>query len=189
MCLAAVGLMLVFPSWALAHESATHSDASVFAGFAHPFSGLDHLFFMFAFGFILSRYSKLHRLGMFVGFILSMLAGAVLAITSVWVTPVENGILLSLLVGACLLGFRTNLPLLIVYALIGVSGSIHGIAHGLELPKDAMVLSYIVGFVLAFTLILSAGLVLCLKLPTSNVRKWCGRGISLALLACVAFSI
>jgi urease accessory protein len=189
MYLAAVGLMLIFPSWALAHDSVSHFEASAAAGFTHPFSGLDHLFLMFALGYLLNKYTKAHRWGMFAAFLISMLVGAVLAITSVWTTPVENAILLSVLVAAGLHGFRNNLSLQIVYTLMMVTGLVHGIAHGLELPQESMALSYVLGFLIASSIILLAGFFLSSKVSTMHARAWCGRVISLVLLSCFAFAV
>jgi urease accessory protein len=144
------------------HEG--HVAASLGAGFAHPFTGLDHLLAMVAVGVwsaLLARTPK-EALRMPLAFVLLMLVGAALGLAGVHVPAVEPMIAASLLVIGLLVVVRASMPAWASLAIVGGFALFHGFAHGAELPSTVGalpgVLAYVGGFAAATALLHVAGI-------------------------------
>jgi urease accessory protein len=150
---ALAGVMLM-PGLASAHIiPGTHH--SVYDGFAHPFSGLDHLLAMFAVGLWASQCRGRAVWMIPLTFVSVMVLGGILGLTGAHLPGIEFGIALSVLVLGVLIATATRLKLGWGMTVAGLFALFHGYAHGAEMPAAVSALSFSVGFVLA-TLVLHA---------------------------------
>ena len=78
-----------------------------------------------------------------------MLAGFVLGMTGVLLPAVEPMIAASVLVLGLLVASRGQVPASVGMLVAGAFAVSHGLAHALEIPKDAGALSYAAGFAVA----------------------------------------
>lgn len=154
-----VGVALLWSQGAWAHPG--HGDLQGFAsGFAHPWSGLDHLLAMVAVGIWAAQLGRRARWALPVAFPLMMVAGGVLGMTQ-WAVPgVEAAIALSsLLLGAMVL-LQVQTRTLLASSLVGIFALFHGVAHGAEIPHGANGVFYAAGFVGGTVLLHAVGLAL-----------------------------
>jgi urease accessory protein len=132
-----------------AAHSGTGLPGGFVAGFAHPFTGLDHLLAMVSvgvWGVFLGR-PLLYALPVIFPFV--MVIGALLGMFAVRMPSVEIGIATSVLVlGACI-AFAWRAPVWIAASIAAVFALFHGHAHGRELPSAANAIGYSAGFVFA----------------------------------------
>lgn len=151
-------ILAVVAGPALAHTG--HDAASgLAAGFAHPFSGLDHLLAMAAVGlWALQQGSRRALLLLPAAFVLPMALGFGLAFAGLALPVVETGIALSVLVLGLLVAFAAKPPLAVAAALTAVFALLHGHAHGSELPQADMAAAYAAGMVGATALLHGLGL-------------------------------
>ena len=92
--------------------------------------------------------------GAFVG---AMLFGGTLGVLGSALPHVELGIALSVLLLGAGIAMPRRLPVLVTMAVVALFGTLHGNAHGVEMPKAAVPVFYSLGFVLSTTLIHIAG--------------------------------
>ena len=158
------GLLLALPALAMAHtgtDAGLHHDAqdaagALAAGFAHPFSGLDHLAAMVALGLwsaMTARRAWIAPLA-FAG---TLLVGALLGLAGVTLPVVEPMIAVSLLALGLLLASNARLPAAAGALMAAGFALFHGLAHGAELagPTAAFAL---IGMVAATALLHGAGI-------------------------------
>lgn len=151
----ATGVALAHPG----HPDATmNGSASMAAGFAHPFSGIDHLLAMLAVG-VWAAQNKQRALWVLpLAFPLMMVVGAVLAFSGVQVPGVETGIAASVAVLGLLIAFAVRMPLWGSTLVVSLFAMFHGYAHGVELPHGSSAALYGTGFIVATALLHAAGL-------------------------------
>ncbi len=132
-------LTLLAAAPAMAHtDGSAHSHlASFWAGAVHPWTGPDHLAAMLAVG-VWSALALKAPWRAPLAFAASLLAGAVLAMSTGWALPaVEAGITVSLAVLGLLVALRTAMPPAAGAATAAILAFSHGAAHGLELAGAA----------------------------------------------------
>jgi urease accessory protein len=127
-------------------------------GFAHPFSGLDHILAMVAVGIWAAQNGRPALWLLPVAFPLAMMAGGLLALAGVPVPGVETGIAASVAVLGLMIALAARPPLPVAVALVGLFALFHGHAHGTELPEAASPVLYGLGFVLATAILHLIGL-------------------------------
>ena len=156
----------LLPSIAFAHPG--HETAGILSGVLHPLLGLDHLLAMVAVGMLAVMGRQKIAWQLPVAFVSFMLIGALLGMNGFAIPAVETGILLSLVALGALLAFgRANyLPALTLGC--ALFGTLHGNAHGIELPANAAAMSYVSGFMLATIALHLAG---C-GLASIGASKW-----------------
>ena len=149
-------------------------------GFAHPFTGLDHLLAMIAVGLWASQLGGravwLLPLTFPVVWLLPltfpvvMAAGAALGFGGVALPWIEVGITASVLVlgAAVALSYRPSLA--VSLPLIGLFALLHGYAHGVELSAQTSALGYCAGFVAATFILHLAGLAIGFAAGRTPVR-------------------
>jgi urease accessory protein len=173
---------LLFPAFALAH-TATGDSSGLLHGWAHPFSGLDHLCAMIAVGFWATQLGGRAVWLIPLSFV-SMMALASLAGMSHIPSPfIESGIVLSLLVMGVLISAAVRLPLLVSSVLVGTFALCHGYAHGAETPADVSGISYAIGFILATSLLHLFGIVsasLCNRFGRGDLVRYVGGLVALS---------
>ena len=143
------------PAFAHTGVGATHG---VFAGFTHPFSGIDHVLVMLAVGILAAQLSGRAYYLLPLTFISMMIVGAGLGVGGVALPFVEIGIAVSVLVMGVLVAMGWQLPTAFAMALVGSFAVFHGFAHGAEMPLAASGVAYGAGFVFATGLLHVAGI-------------------------------
>jgi urease accessory protein len=169
---------------ALAHtgnDGAAHHGLgdALAAGFAHPFSGLDHLAAMLVLGLwsgLTARRVWLAPLAFFV----ALLAGASLGMGGTAVPFVEPMIAASLLVLGLLLASSAALPAAAGIALAALFALFHGVAHGQELG-GAFGTWALTGMLAATALLQACGIAIGLAMKHSErwLPRLAGAGVAL----------
>ena len=134
-----------------------HTGSAGPAGFAHPFTGIDHLLAMITVGAFAYLAGGRALWLVPATFVATMAAGAAIGIAGVEVSLVETAIALSLIAAGALVAFGRKVPVVFAMALVGIFAAFHGYAHGTEMPAGASALSYGAGFAAATALLLASG--------------------------------
>ena len=150
-------LLLTFiPMLAFAH--AESSSNGFVSGLTHPIFGIDHLLAMLSVGIVSAQYGG--RLIWLVPtlFVVFMVVGGSLGANGIGFPFVELGIALSVLVlGICImLANNQHFSVWLVPATIAfviIFGSLHGHAHGVEMPGSVSPVFYSFGFIISTSLI------------------------------------
>jgi len=118
---------------AFAHTGAGAHTHGFLSGFAHPFTGLDHLLAMLAVGAWSVRQPNAKWLpATFIGMLLIGMAAGAAGLT---VPGLETGIALTVALMGVLLAVAARLPAPVSAVMISVFAILHGNAHGHELPQ------------------------------------------------------
>lgn len=168
--------MIGMASTAFAHVG-VNEPSGWLHGLTHPLFGLDHLLAMVAVG-LWSVY--LSRQMMWVGpigFVSMMSLGFVLGLVSPPWLGLESGIALSVLILGAMIAFRTQLSMGSALAIIGLSGLLHGFAHGVE--TEGLAVFYALGMILTTALLHASGVVLGRTIQ-ENWARWIGGGVALS---------
>jgi urease accessory protein len=168
--LAVLSICLLLPAAAFAHPNGVA--ASGFgAGFAHPFSGVDHVLAMVAVGLWAVQMGGRAMWMMPLAFVSLMIGGGLLAFTGIPIPYAETGILLSVVILGALIAVARKWPLSICAAIAGGFALFHGYAHVSELSIAQALAPYILGFVLATVFLLAIGMAAGAVLRTLHVEK------------------
>lgn len=157
--LAAAAALAAAP--ALAH-SGDAVLSGLLAGFAHPFTGVDHLLAMLAVGIWSAAALPSTAVRGPAAFLAAMIAGAGLAFAGVGLPFVEGAVAVSVLVLGLMILAGARLPAAQGLGLVGLFALFHGHAHAGEAAGGA--LTFVGGFVAATALLLLAGVALGCKL-------------------------
>ncbi|WP_432473944.1 HupE/UreJ family protein [Amphritea sp. HPY] len=130
---------------AMAHTG-SETAAGLIAGFAHPFTGLDHLLAMLAVGIWAAQQKGRLQLSITATFIALLLTGFISAVNGFVMPLMEGTIATSLLVSGLLICCAARLPAQISLALTAVFALAHGQAHGIEVVGISAVL-FAAGFI------------------------------------------
>ncbi len=149
---AMLSLLGIFSAPAFAHIGA-HDAMSFQAGFAHPFSGLDHLLAMTAVGLWAAQAKSKARWLLPLTFLLTMVVGAVPGMLGIVFPGIEIGIATSVAVLGVLIACAVSLPVWLSHSLVAMFAMVHGYAHGAELPYQASGGFYAMGFIAATALL------------------------------------
>lgn len=139
-------LLLLFSGAAQAHPGHTGGLGS---GFAHPFSGFDHLLTMIVVGVWASQLGGRARWIVPLAFVSMMTFGAALALDGFVPPALDIGITVSLFVLGLAVAVAQRMPSAVAAALAASFALIHGAAHGVELPELADPQLYVAGFITA----------------------------------------
>ena len=188
------GLSTLLPAApALAHTG--HELGSFSAGLLHPF-GLDHLLAMVAVGVWsvsvwrgvgTARGPLVFMAGMALGALFGLAMGAPLGLEMAIAGSVAalGGLLLLAAHG----GFERPRARAAALVLVGVAGSLHGLAHGAEAPMGGGVWAYALGFLLATAGLHAAGLAAGLWARHDRARRWGTFALRAAGTACAVLGI
>ena len=176
--------LLLAPTIAFAHPG--HGEhSSLLAGFAHPFSGIDHLLAMTAVGLIAVQLGGRALWAVPTTFVAVMALGGIFGAAGLSLPFTEIAIALSVLVFGLVILSGMTLPALAAMALVGVFAFFHGYAHGTEMPVDSSGMLYGGGFMVATALLHGFGITLGLAVrrfdeaPRRRVMQACGIAIGL----------
>ena len=174
--------MALVPSAAWAHPG--HGGAGgLFAGIAHPLSGIDHLVATLLVGvwagLLAPKTSGI--LALPIAFLGSMLAGFA-ASAAIGGSLAEPLILLSLVVLGGAAAFRFRAPAPLAMTAVAVFGFAHGMAHGFETPSGAFPALFAGGFAVSTAALHGVGLSLARILPAPVTRMLGAAGAGIGLL-------
>lgn len=145
------------PAPALAHPGFSDS-VGFLHGFAHPFSGIDHLLVMFGVGLLAWLLGGKARWRLPLTFLGIMALSSALAVSRVPEPWVESAIALSVLCTGAMLIHGRALSWPLTLPLVALFAAAHGYAHGSAIPVEADGLSFGVGFMIATALLHGTGL-------------------------------
>jgi urease accessory protein len=148
---AALALFLL-PLSALAHPG----HGGLEAGLLHPLFGLDHLLVALSVGLWAARAGAIRLFPC--AFLAGTAVGAALGYFGYSFPFVELGIGVSLASFGLLLPASRRIPLLPGALLLALFGSFHGLAHGSEMPHEAQVLPFFLGFLTSTALLHLTGI-------------------------------
>jgi urease accessory protein len=173
--------LLMLPSLAFAHPG--HAEhGGLYAGFAHPVSGVDHLLAMVAVGiWAVHRGGLLRRLAP-TTFVFFMTVGALLGANSASLPYGDPLIALSVVVFGMGIVVAARVPPAVGILCIGVFAVLHGFAHGVE-ATNGMSGEYLLGMLLATALLHLVGIALALAakhLFGGRTVRWSGIPIAAA---------
>ena len=155
--------LLLTPGVALAHPG--FGPAVGFShGFAHPFSGIDHLVTMVAVGMLAARLGGRALWLVPMSFLVVMACGGAIGASGIELPFVEVAIAISLVVLGAIIFARVDMPISAAMGLVGLIALFHGHAHGAEMPASESGLAYAAGFLLATASLHAAGVALGLGL-------------------------
>jgi urease accessory protein len=129
-------------------------------GFAHPYSGLDHVLAMVAVGLWASQLGRPAYWLLPASFPAVMALGAVLGANGLPLPWIEIAIAASVVVLGAAIAVSLKPSLLVSVTLIAAFALLHGHSHGAELPPSASALAYGAGFVAATLGLHATGLAL-----------------------------
>lgn len=169
--------LLALAAMLVANSASAHTGVLSANGFgdglAHPFLGVDHLLVMLGVGLWASA-QRFGRAALVLAlFLAGMAAGALLGLAGMGFAEVETGIFVSLLLfGLALASGKADMPLPPSLLLVAASATLHGLAHGGEMPQAAAANAYLLGMVVATGLLHALGLGLGLALRRANAAGW-----------------
>lgn len=140
-------ILLLSPDAALAHDSGL--GGSVWEGFTHPVTGVDHLTAMIVVGVVSYVLGGRAVWTLPATFVLALVVGGAFGFDEYALRGVEYWIVGSLIVLGLVVALRVAVPAWLVYVGVAVFGFAHGNAHGLELPLATSALGYASGFAAA----------------------------------------
>jgi urease accessory protein len=193
-CALGAVIVLIAPAAALAHPGlAPHSGLAT--GFLHPLTGLDHLLAMITVGIFAAHVGRRGLWFLPAAFLMLMAVGGALGAAGVKLPFVEMIIALSVVALGLAVAIPRQWPVAAATLFVGAFAVFHGHAHGAELPTAVPAAPYAVGFMLATTLLLLAGIALgtgLLRLDATRKRRmsqWVGLGIAVAGIGLVGAAI
>lgn len=136
------------------------------AGFAHPFTGIDHIAAMVAVGLLAARLGGRAVWAVPLAFVTMMVMGGVAGLSGLALPMVETGIVFSVVVLGLAALLRFAMPMPVAALLAGFFAIFHGLAHGAEIPADAQAMTYFSGFITATLALHGLGLGLGLLLAS-----------------------
>jgi urease accessory protein len=155
--LAVAFAVAVAPAWA--HTGAgTTSDFT--AGITHPGNGLDHILAMVTVGLFAASLGGRALWAVPASFVIMMVIGGGIGLAGIPVPAVEAGILASIIVLGLAVALGRAWPVGEAMALVGALALFHGHAHGIEMPVEASVMFYSLGFALATTFLHGVGVLI-----------------------------
>ncbi|MBX3603975.1 MAG: HupE/UreJ family protein [Piscinibacter sp.] len=167
---AGAATLLLAAGAAAAHPG--HGAVGLAEGLVHPL-GIDHLLAMVAVGLWSAAALPPGRQALGpLAFIAAMSVGAVLAFAGLSLPFVEAGVAASVLACGALLAFNRRVPAGAGLALIALAATLHGFAHGAELPAGAGAAGYALGFLAGTATLHAGGLAAGLALRARGPRLW-----------------
>ncbi len=182
----------LFSTLVLAHPD--HGLVNAYAGFAHPFMGLDHLLMMLATGFWAAQLTGRLRWQLPVTFIGFMAVGAALGFMGFDVVGVETAIAASIMLMAVLLAIHLPISPIGRIGIIAVFATMHGLAHGIELGATQHTLlqasgiqaaSVLLGILVATALLHGLGFIVGMQ--RHLVTKWANTALVIVMFVAGGF--
>src|SRR5262245_59617447 len=149
--------LIVLPTIAVAHPGAGEAHDLVH-GFAHPFSGLDHLIAMLAVGVFAAQLGG-RALWLVPGtFIAVMAAAGIAGVMGIAIPYVETGVALSVLALGAAIAFAIRVPVALAMAGEGLFWILPWYVTGPEMPPGTSGVFFGLGFVAATAILHAIGI-------------------------------
>jgi urease accessory protein len=148
---------LVVPAAAFAHP-AIGETSGLAHGFAHPFTGIDHILTMVTVGFFAATVGGRALWAVPLTFMALMAMGAGLGLAGVGLPYVEAMIALSVLILGLAVAVPREWPVAAAMLLVGIFAVFHGHTHGTETAETVSAAEYGLGFMLATGLLHLTGI-------------------------------
>ena len=118
------------------------------SGIAHPVIGLDHLAFVLAAAWVLSRVATLPRVTLAASFVAAAVAGTVLHLALVDVPRSELLVALTVVLAGVAVAWRRATPAALLWIALPVAGVLHGYAYGESIvgAEPTPLAAYLLGF-------------------------------------------
>lgn len=182
----AISAVTVLSLTTIASAHPGHDTSSATSGFAHPFTGYDHLLAMLAVGLWSAQQNNRAKWIIPASFLLAMCAGGTLAAIGAHFPIAEQGILTSVLILGLLITFATRLPLAFAIAIVSLFALCHGYSHIAEMKPTDSIFAYSSGFLLGTASLHLAGLLLGKFLQKNKLpvlTRACGTAIATCAVA------
>jgi urease accessory protein len=144
-------MMALLPALAYAHSE--HEAKSFMGGLLHPLLGTDHLLAMLSVGIISALIGGSAVFWVPGAFVAFMLIGGIIGVLGVVLPHIEIGIAVSVLFLGAGVAVPRQSPIWLTMGVVGLFGSLHGNAHGVEMPSAAVPAFYTFGFIACTALI------------------------------------
>jgi len=151
------------------------------SGFAHPFSGIDHILAMIAVGLLAAQIGGRAMWMLPLTFVTLMTGGGLANLAGVPVPWVEQGIMASVLVLGLMIAVAAKMPIAMPLFLIGLFAVFHGYAHVAEMRAGASPEGYALGFIAATTILHGIGISLGLaarRFASNRLIRFSGAAIA-----------
>jgi urease accessory protein len=145
---------------ATVHAHPGHGVLEFSAGAFHPVLGLDHLAAMLAVGLLAAQLGGRARMALPVAFITALAIGALAGVAGLAIPGLEHGLAFSVLALGAIVALAARLPLAAAATIVALSGVLHGMAHGIEIPADASGIVFGLGFLTSSAALHLAGITL-----------------------------
>lgn len=175
-------LLVGFSSMAIAHPGHGLEGSgfeSAYAGFIHPFTGLDHLLVMLAVGIWASKLGGRARWQLPLTFLFSMTLGAILGLAGITFAGVETAIAATVMAMGLLLVINLPISAINRMGIVAIFAVFHGMAHGVELHSQQSYAA-LVGMLFATALLHGAGFLLGSQ--RKQLAKWLHTGFAWAMM-------
>jgi len=174
-------IAMCWPVAALAHTD--DSATGFMSGLLHPILGLDHFLAMMSVGIVSAQLGGRNIWLVPAIFVTAMVMGATVGIYGIEWPLAETGIAASvLLLGTAVVVVKQGSNVLLIMMVTALFGSLHGHAHGMEMPRAADPVFYAGGFLAGTTAIHILGVAIGYFLTTRHdfVRwlRWLGGAIA-----------
>lgn len=165
------------------HDIVGNNFASAYAGFIHPFTGLDHLLVMLAIGIWASKLGGKARWQLPLTFLFSMAIGAVLGLAGITFSGVETAIAASVMAMGLLLAINLPISAMSRIGLVAFFAIFHGLAHGVELYSQQSFYT-LTGMLLATALLHGLGLLMGYGFNSQRVEltKWLQNAVAFMMV-------
>ncbi len=147
---------------AFGHENQVILFGPFLGGFTHPVLGLDHFIAMLSVGIVSAILGGRAIWGVPATFVSFMAIGGLLGWSKVGLAMpvVETGIALSVILLGLLIAIYRQMPAFYVAIPVAFFGTMHGYAHGAEIPSIADPVQYAAGFMIGTIVIHLAGVLI-----------------------------
>ncbi|WP_082568439.1 HupE/UreJ family protein [Rhizobacter sp. Root1221] len=174
----ATALLALATSPAFAHHAMDGETPRTFlqgllSGIAHPVIGLDHLAFVLAAAWLVSRLAAPLRVGLAAAFVAGSLAGTVLHLASVDVPVSELLVALTVVAAGLAVAWHRLAPTTLLWLALPVAGVLHGYAYGESIVgAERMPLgAYLLGFALIQSAVMLGVAALLSRRPLPQLQR------------------
>lgn len=160
------------------------------SGIAHPVIGLDHLAFVLAAAWVLSRVATLPRAALAASFAAAAVAGTVLHLALVDVPRSELLVALTVVLAGLAVAWRRTTPAALLWTALPAAGVLHGYAYGESIvgAEPAPLAAYLLGFALIQLAIMLGAASLLSRREPSRVNRAAIPAGALAVVVGVYFA-
>lgn len=142
-------LAIIFLPIASAHAHIVNENSGFMAGLTHPALGLDHFLAMLSVGIISAQIGGRAIWTVPATFVSMMAVGGILGFNQIHLPSTEYILSFSVFALGLTIAFAKKMPVLLAMVFVGIFGTFHGYAHGLEMPATAKAFPYASGFLIA----------------------------------------